>query len=62
MTLHSGLSSVKSYSFRIRSLWFTVSYATDRSTNAAPVMHIGNHASLVAILDVLSQVKELAAA
>ena len=38
MTLHSGLSSAKSYSFRMRSLWFTVSNAADRSTNAAPVI------------------------
>ena len=37
--LHSVLSSaVKSYSFRMRSLWFTVSYAADRSTNSAPVI------------------------
>ena len=35
---HSGLSSVKSYSFQMRSLWFTVLYAADRSTNAAPVI------------------------
>ena len=31
-------SCVKSYSFRMRSIWFTVSHAADRSTNAAPVI------------------------
>ena len=44
--------------FCIRILWLTVSYATDKSTNASFV----NHAILAAILDVLSEVKELAGA
>ena len=35
-------------------LWFTVLYATDRSTNAAPV--------IIPLFDVLSQVKQLAGA
>ena len=48
MTLRSGLSSVKSYSFRMRSLWFTVSYAADRSTNIAPI------AQLVSALDLVT--------
>ena len=38
MTLHSGLSSVKSYSFRMRNIWFTVSYAADVSYNVIVIV------------------------
>ena len=56
ITLHSVVSCVMLKWFWIMSLWFTVSYAADRSTKPVPVIRF----CFVPILNMLCEIQQLA--